>query len=156
MTKLIPLNYGQYINATPEQKARHQEKAQEVAAGTGVAGAASYQAKRYATKQTLNGMFTKVTEASKIAHQNTKVASGLWGKFKYDIGRFSTSIMNQVAKFENMKIIGPIIKSPIMKGTANCFGIGMAFFALVTGLDKAYRNGKFAVLDLKEKMGLVA
>ena len=46
-----------------------------------------------------------------------------------------------------MKFIGPIVKSPVMKGVAGIFGGAMAFFALVTGLDKAYRNGKLAFVN---------
>ena len=156
MVRVILLNQNSYSDSVSDKKARRKETAQEVAAGTGVAGAASYQAKRYSTKQVLNGMLTKVTEASRAAGAGTKEVTGLWGKFKFDVANFSKSIMNNLKAVESWKIIGPIVKSPLMKGTAHFFGVGMAFFALVTGIDKAFRNGKLMTNDIKSKLGLVA
>lgn len=141
------------IQFTPEQQAKRKDAEQKVATGVGAtgAGAAAYQAKRTTVNRTLQGWFTNLTNTTKAARQNAAEVTGLAGKFKQNFARFSSDIMSKAMKFKEMKFIGPIVKSPVMKGAAGIFGGAMAFFALVTGIDKAYRNGRLAVADIGGK-----
>ena len=140
---------------TPEQQAKRKNTEQKVATGVGAtgAGAAAYQAKRTTVNRTLQTWFSNLTTTTRNARQNAAEVTGLFGRFKQNFARFSGSIIKQVSKYENMKFIGPIVKSPIMKGVAGIFGGAMAFFALVTGLDKAYRNGKLAFVNTASRFG---
>ena len=151
MNNISMISFGS--GTANEQIDRRKERAQDVATGAGVTGAAAYQAKRTTVNNTLKNMFTHVTEVTKTTRQNAAEVTGLFGKFKFNMKRFSGSIINQAMKFKDMKYIGPLVKSPITKGIATGFGAAMAFFALVTGVDKAYRNGKLAVADEENIMG---
>ena len=141
------------IHFKPEQQTKRKDAEQKVATGVGAtgAGAAAYQAKRTTVNRTLQGWFTNLTNTTKAARQNAAEVTGIFGKFKHNFARFSGDIMSKAMKYKEMKFIGPIVKSPIMKGTAGVFGGAMAFFALVTGIDKAYRNGRLAVADIGGK-----
>ena len=55
------------------------------------------------------------------------------------------------SKFKDMKYIGPLLKNPAIKLFASGCGAAMAFFALITGISKAIRNGRIAVGDLKDR-----
>jgi hypothetical protein len=148
-------SFGARIQFTPEQQAKRKDTEQKVATGVGTtaAGAAAYQAKRTTVNRTLQTWFTNLTNTTRTARQNAAEVTGLFGKFKNNFAKFSGDIMSHAMKFKEMKVIGPIVKSPIMKGTAGIFGGAMAFFALVTGIDKAYRNGKLAVCDVRNRFG---
>lgn len=135
---------------------RDEVRRQQVAAGTGVTGAAAYQAKRSSVNNYLKSWFSKLTATTRTTRQNAQEVTGLFGKFKQNVRIFSTSIIDKAMKFQDMKFIGPIIKSPVTKGVASFLGVGMAFFALVTGIDKAYRNGKIAVDDMRNKFNMAA
>ena len=54
-------------------------------------------------------------------------------------------------KFKESKFIGPIVKSPITAKFSALAGGALAFFVLVTGINKAARSGSLAVEDLKNK-----
>ena len=141
---------------TQPQNNRRKDTAQGVAVGVGATGAVSYQAKQAATKSGLRNMFTNVNKGTKAIKENVGEVSSLCEKFSKDMQKFSKSIMARLAKMKNLKVIGPIVKSPIAGGIANTFGAAMAFFALVTGVRKAVDNGRLAVGDLKEKINLAA
>lgn len=146
---------GQTI--TQQQSQRSQDNTNnKVAAGTGLAGATAYQAKRSSVNSFLRDWFSRLTTTTKTTRQNAPEVIGLFGKFKKNVGMFTASIINKAMKFKDMKFIGPIINSPVTKGVASFLGVGMAFFALVTGIDKAYRNGKIAVSDIKDKLNMAA
>jgi len=145
-----------YNPVTDQQRAKRKVTKEHVAEGVGVTGAVTYQAKQFATKRSINTMMENVTNAARITSQNSREASTLLGKFKLDIGRFTKDITARVMKLENMKFIGPIIKSPIVKGACGVFGFTMAFFALVTGVNKAVDNGRIAVGDIQSRFNRAA
>ncbi len=147
-------NFNNNQVLTPEQREKRKEAGQKVAAGTGVTGAAAYQAKRTSVNNTLKSWFSNLTTTTRTARQNATEVTGLYSKFKQNVKFFSSSLVNKAMKLQDIKFIGPIVKSPFAKGICSTLGVGMAFFALVTGIDKAYRNGKFAVNDLKGKFNL--
>lgn len=149
-----PIFTANIINADTSNK---KETGQHVAEGVGVTGVVSHQARRYATKKTvLNNMMENVSNAARLTSQNAREATTLWGKFQINITRFTKDITARVMKFQDMKFIGPIIKSPVMKGACSIFGFTMAAFALVTGINKAMENGKLALNDINQKLNKAA
>jgi hypothetical protein len=146
---------NRYTDLTPEQRAKRKDTEQKVATSVGAtgAGAAAYQAKRTTVNRTLQTWFANLTNTTRNARQNAAEVTGLFGKFKQNVTKFSGSIINKAMKFQDMKFIGPIVKSPVMRGVAGIFGGAMAFFALITGIDKAYRNGRLAVTDVRTRFG---
>jgi len=125
------------------------DRAENVAIGAGVGGAA-------VSNKGLRQGIQKAINFGTTAKNSTKEVTGLWGKFLKDAKVFSASIMNRIGKFKNMKYIGPIIKNPAVRLVASGCGAAMAFFALVTGLSKAVRNGRIAVGDLKDRFDILS
>ena len=64
--------------------------------------------------------------------------------------------MKKLKAFENTKIIGPIIKSPITKKVTGVFGGITAVFVLISGLSEAAQDGKFAIGELANKFDTAA
>lgn len=140
-------------NTANQDVNKKREAGQHVAEGVGVTGAVSHQARRYATKKTvLNNMMENVTTAANATTRNAREANTLWNSFKSNIGRFTKDITARVMKFQDMKFIGPIIKSRFVKGACGVFGFTMAAFALATGVSKAVDNGKLAFADVKQRL----
>ena len=131
-----------------ESRTTRREKAENVAVGAGVGGAA-------VSNKGLRQGIQKAINFSTTAKNNTKEVTGLWGKFLKDAKIFSASIMNRIGKFKNMKYIGAIIKNPAVRLVASGCGAAMAFFALITGVSKAIRNGRIAVGDLKDRFNVL-
>lgn len=150
----INSSYSQGL--TDQQRAKRKVAKENVAEGVGVTGAVTYQARQFATKRSINTMMENVTNAARLTAQNTKEATTLLGKFKLDIGRFTKDVTARVMKLQNMKFIGPIVKSPVVKGACGAFGFTMAFFALVTGVNKAVDNGRMAIGDFQNRFNRAA
>ena len=55
-------------------------------------------------------------------------------------------------KLQKNKVLGPIVKSPVLKKVAGGFGTVMAFFVLLTEGTKAAENGTLAVDDFKNRI----
>ena len=83
---------------------------------------------------------------------NTKVATGLWAKFKHNITMYTQDIMKRLESLKSNKFISRIIDSPITKKAAGVFGAGLAFFVLVTGVNKAFKTGAVAYNDFKYQL----
>lgn len=159
METIVRPQYFHHNNLTPEQRAQRRHETQEVAAGVGAAGVTAHVgATRYAGRQgsmgMLRNMYEKMIKTSKVTAQNNEIATGIWAKLVRDTKRFSSHAMKQLKNFENMKFIGPIIKSPITKKLTGAFGAVTAVFVLISGLSDASKNGRIAVADLKEKLDL--
>lgn len=143
-----------HSNLTPEQKMQRRHETQEVAVGVGAAGVTAHVG---ASKGTvLRNMYDKVIRTSKITAQNNEIATGIWAKLVKDTRRFSKFAMTKLKSFENTKIIGPIIKSPLTKKLTGAFGAVTAVFVLISSLGEASKNGRIAVADLKEKLDIAA
>lgn len=135
---------------------RRKETAQEVAIGTGVTGAAYHNAQRMPVNKVLKNMYSRVTAITKTTRNNAQEVTGLFGKFKSNIVKFTSSLRGYADKFKNVKYIGAVVKSPITQGIIYGSGVAMAFFALVTGLYKAYKNGRISVEDIKSRFDKAA
>ena len=62
-----------------------------------------------------------------------------------------TEIVPLAPRLKNSKFIGPIINSPVTKKLAGVAGGALAFFVLVTGVNKAVKTGAIAVDDFKHQ-----
>ncbi len=142
---------------TPEQRKENQEK---VAAGAGgAAGATGATAKaigRRAAKieekeKTLQHMMSNVNRTSRTMLNNSEKVEGLFATFKSNIKRYTDDIITRLSKLQESKFIGPIVKSPVTKKVAGVFGGALAFFVLVTGVNKACRTGAIAIDDFKRQ-----
>lgn len=143
---------------TPEQ--RQQQTKEQVATGVGGAAGLSATATRYAGKKGLKAqageeilgrMTAQVSNGIKTVNQTQEVATGFITTFKNNLKMYTKSIMDQLAKFKDSKFIGPIVKSPITRKFSALAGGLLAFFVLVTGVNKAFKNGEIAVDDLKSQ-----
>lgn len=140
-------------NLTADKMRQRKEATQDVAVGVGATGVTAT-ATRYAGKQgVLQKMFTNVQDVTKVTSKNSKEITGLWSKFIHNTKLFTNDIMT---KFKGIKFLAPIIESPLMKGASKVFGATMAFFVLITGIQKAVDNGRIAVGDLKDKLNVAA
>ena len=142
---------------TPEQR---QQRKEQVATGVGGAAGLSATATRYAGKKGLKAqageeilgrMTAQVSNGIKTVNQTQEVATGFITTFKNNLKMYTKSIMDQLAKFKDSKFIGPIVKSPITRKFSALAGGLLAFFVLVTGVNKAFKNGEIAVDDLKSQ-----
>lgn len=150
------------INFTSAQAqvAREQRKQTQEQVATGIGGAAGVTAaatkyagrkglKAQAGEQFFGELSGQVASGIKGVNKSQEVAKGLWASFKQNIKMYSASVMEHLNKFKDTKIIGAIVKSPIAKKASFLFGGALAFFVLVTGVNKAFENGKIAVEDFK-------
>lgn len=142
---------------TNEQRKQKQE---QVATGVGGTAAATTAATKYAGRkglkaqageQFLGEMSTQVANGIKTANRVQETATGFIATFKQNFKMYTASIMENINKFKNSKLIGPIIKSPMTKRVSALAGGALAFFVLVTGVNKAFKTGEIAVEDFKSK-----
>lgn len=130
------------------------EKKQDIATGVGVSGAGLTRmaSKRgLAKEKTLQEMLEQVSTTTREANKNTRVVKGLWGNFKHNIRMYTDDIIKRLNKFEGTKFVGKIVKSPAAKKLAGLFGGALAFFVLVTGVNKAINTGAIAVDDFRHQ-----
>lgn len=138
MTTIIPVN-----NLSYEQAQKRKQTTENVATGVGVTGYAT----RYAGKKGILGsMLGKTNATMHVANAEIRQATTLIGRFTQNTKFYTKKIINFLANYENSKILGPIVKNPIIKKCAGGFGTVMAFFVLITGVRKAVENGS-SVLD---------
>lgn len=154
MTRISAIS-PQTPTMTAQQRQENQEK---VAAGVGgtaglykMASKKGLQAQSHA--QTGEKVYQKatelLTETNKAVINSSEKVTGLWNKFKADVKFFTEDITTKFYKFKNSKFIGSIVKSPIIKKVAGFLGGALAFFVLVTGINKACKTGELAFDDLK-------
>lgn len=138
----------------------NKDRQEKVAAGVGGAAGLTTSATKYASKRGLKAeagekalqtMMETVQKTTRTVTKNTENAKGLWTTFKHNIGVYSKDIMTRLSKLKNNKIIGPVVKSPITKKLSFVFGGALAFFVLVTGVNKAIKTGAVAVDDFKHQ-----
>ena len=136
------------------------ERKEQVAAGVGGAAGLSTTATKYASRQGLKAeaeehvlqqMMQTVTNTTNAVNKNTEAAQGLWATFRSNIKMYTKDIMTRLEHLKNSKFIGPIINSPVTKKLAGVAGGALAFFVLVTGVNKAVKTGAIAVDDFKHQ-----
>ena len=132
---------------TAQQRKENQEK---VAAGVGGAAGLSTSATKMASKKALQAESALakssqiLTETNAAVIKSSEATISLWTTFKSNIKMYKKDILNRLDKFKDAKFIGPILKSPIIKKAAGLFGGALAFFVLITGVNKAVKTGAIA------------
>lgn len=156
MTRISSMNPQTPI--IPAQQ--RQENQEKVAAGVGGAAGLTTSATKMASKRGLQAQTGErayqqatrmLTETNKAVINSSEKATSLWNTFKTNIKIYSNDIIKKLQKFKDSKFIGPIVKSPIIKKVAGFFGGALAFFVLVTGINKAFKTGELAFDDLKHQ-----
>ena len=140
---------------TKEQKDKTQKTATALGGTAGLATTASKYASRRGLaggESTLQQMMRATTEAAKITGEGAKQASGFIGRFKVNAKIFAQDALKYAEKLQKNKVLGPIVKSPVLKKVAGGFGTVMAFFVLLTEGTKAAENGTLAVDDFKNRI----
>ena len=148
MTTTIQFNQRtqQYPSSTGNKT-----KTDQVAAGVGGAAGVTTSATKMAGLS-LQKMMANVTSTAERVSENAEKATTLWGKFKKNTTIFTKDILARFKALENTKFIGAIVKSPIVKKSAALFGGALAFFVLVTGVNKAVKTSVQAAGDIKNKV----
>lgn len=133
------------------------EKAQDVATavgGTGFAAKASRMASKRGLQQgesTLQSMMQTTQNVMQGTSRTIKESKGLAASFKRHYKMFKGDAIKFFSKWKDSKILGPIIKSPVIKGIASGFGGILAVFVLISGVNRAIENGELAFSDLKHQ-----
>lgn len=159
MTRIIAFTGTEPRHLTPQERTEKRENVATVGGATaaGVSTSATKMASRRKLKANIletefRQVATNVANATKTVNQNTKVATGLWANFKNNIRMYTQDILKHLDKLKSNKFVTKIVENPITKKVAGAFGAGLAFFVLVTGVNKAFKNGTMAVGDLKSKI----
>lgn len=155
MTPLAISFTGENVR-TPEQRQKRQEQvASGVGGAAGVGAATKFAGKRAlkheAKSEMLADMYAQVSRTMNSVNEGSQVSTGLWHAFKANMTKYTKSVETLLLKFKESKFIGPIVKSPITAKFSAFAGGALAFFVLVTGINKAARSGSLAVEDLKNK-----
>jgi hypothetical protein len=154
---------SEYVAAKPANKTTAEERKhnqEKVAAGVGGAAGLSKTATKMAGKRGLKAeaaehglqnMMESVERTTRAAKKNTEAAKGLWSTFKANIKFYTNDIIKRLESLKNSKYIGPILNNPVTKKLAAAAGGALAFFVLVTGINKAVKTGSIAVDDFKQQ-----
>ncbi len=143
------------IPHTSQERKRTQE---QVATGVGGAAGVSATATKVASKRGLSAqaaesqlqkMMAQTQQTMHSANKNAKVVKGLWSTFRANIDFYTKDILKRFESVKNSKFIGPILNNPVSKKLAGAAGGLLAFFVLVTGVNKAVKTGAIAVDDFK-------
>ena len=156
MTSPLAISFTGEPVRTPEQRQKRQEQvASGVGGAAGVTTATRFAGKRAlkheAKADMLAEMYAQVGRTMNNVNEGTQVTSGMWHAFKANMTKYTRSVETLMLKMKDAKFIGPIIKSPITAKYSALAGGALAFFVLVTGINKAARSGALAVDDLKNK-----
>lgn len=154
-------SFGSEYNVTQaNKKLSSDDRKQQVATGVGGAAGLSTTATKMAGKrglkaeaaeQTLQHMMENVQRTTNIAKRNTKTAKGLWQTFKANIKFYTNDIIKRLESVKNSKLLGPLLNNPVTKKLASAAGGALAFFVLVTGVNKAVKTGSIAFNDFKSQ-----
>lgn len=145
----------EYQRLTPEQQKRR-ETSQNVATGVGAAGVTTHYVSKPSVYVRFKDLLRTTTKTAKTFERNSAEVTGLWNKFFRDMKLFSADAMARISKYKEWKFIGPIVKSPVAKGATSVFGATMAFFVLVSGVQKAVDNGRLALNDMHRRIDRTA
>ncbi len=146
-----------HSNLTPEERKKRQEN---VATGVGGAAGLTASATKMASKRglqaqavepTLQHMMQTVQNTTNAVNKNQRAARGLWAQYKANIQIYTQDLLKRLKSLKNSKVLGPIINSPITEKAAKFGGGALAFFVLVTGVNKAVKTGALAFDDLKNQ-----
>lgn len=158
MTTPLAVSFGnEQVRYSEQNQKRQEQVASGVGGAAGVGAAAKFAGKRAlkneAKSEALAEMYAQVGRTMNTVNEGSKATSGLWHAFRANMKKYTQSVETLMMRFKDAKYIGPIIKSPITAKFSALAGGALAFFVLVTGINKAARSGSLAIDDLKNKYG---
>ncbi len=145
---------------SPAEREHRKQQQEQVAAGVGGAAGLSTTATRVAGKKgmkvgtlenELNHVMEKVHHTTQAVNKNSKAATGLWAEFKANIQMFTRDISERLGKLKLPKFVKSVMESPLGKKLIGFTGGALAFFVLITGVNKAVKTGAIAVDDFKQQ-----
>lgn len=161
MTKIVPINSTNYSlpksNLSPEERKQQKE---QVAAGVGGAAGLSSAATKVASKKGLKPqaaeaglmqMLEGVKNTTNAVNKNTKAARGLFATFKENLAYYPKDITRRLKAITKSKFVTSIIENVVTQKMIGAAGGILAFFVLVTGVNKAVKTGAIAVDDFKNQ-----
>ena len=142
------------IDATPYSRSNatseRQKRQQDIALGVGGAGSTVAVARKVeSAESSLQKMVSFLSNNAKTVNKNTKTVNSLFQKFKLNKELFTNNLMTKLAKVKNTKIATFAMKNPVVRKFAGATGGALAFFVLVSGVNKAVKTGEIAVQDYK-------
>lgn len=137
MTTIAPVTF----NGNPDSRS----KAENAAAGVGVAGATTAYASRKAASKgvwaTVGNTASKASQLTKetadslvLASKNVGWFKRLAAAFRLKKAAYIQDFTNLAAKVKNIKFVGAVLNNPIAKKAGSAFGGVMAFFVLVPSI----------------------
>lgn len=105
----------------------------EAAVGTSAAAAAGRKAgfSMFKTSSKVGNLSGEVVDSIRIANKPVKETKVLFGSFGKVMRKYSEAFSDWVQK---APVLGKLVKTSVFRGTAKCFGFGLAVLTLVTGL----------------------
>lgn len=135
---------------------QNHERQEQVAAGVGGAAGLS-QTTKWASKRAMkaenayNTAARTIQQTARTVNDSTKTATDLWSKFKTDCKTISAQITKYFEKFKKIPIVGKILNNRATRTAGSALGGALAFFVLVTGVNKAVKTGAIAIDDFKQQ-----
>lgn len=90
------------------------------------------------------GMNT-VTNTAKAAGKVAKQSKGIWVKVCKNARWAKNAVLNWGKNVSNMKLIKPLVKSPVFRGVAGALGYGFGAITLIAGLSDITKVASDAV-----------
>ena len=144
---------------TPSSTGNNSKKSEQVAIGVGGAAGVTTTAHNMAAKRGLYAKFqrtmSQMTSAAEQITENTGKATSLWNKFKINTKAITKDVLRFYDKLAGSKFVGGIFKSAIVKKSAAVFGGALAFFTLISGVNKAAKTTVDAAGDFKHKLDVI-
>lgn len=144
------------INSINNQPASHdnRRKTQEaVAVGAGATAGAARTTNVVTNlkkgEPVFKGAIEWLKKITTSLNKTNETSGRLISKFKQDMAEFSTDIMKHLEKFNGSKFLTRFVKSSAAKGISTIGGGILAFFVLITGINKAVNTGEIAIGNLK-------
>lgn len=150
----ISFNTANIAFTGKERTQKQKDAEKKVVTGGGAVAATASAARMKATKSGFDmfssaskvskGMST-VTSTAKTASKISKQSRSLWAKVGENARWAKNAILNWGKNVSNMKLIKPLVKSPVFRGVAGALGYGFGVITLIAGLSDITKVASDAV-----------
>ena len=146
----MPLEPINRVNSNQYDSSRQKKEAAAVGVGgaAGIAGSSKIVSNVKKGEPVFNGAVKTLKNFVSSFNKNSGTSHKLLSNFKSNVVKFSADIMRRLEKYNGSKL-GKLIKLPVAKGLSTVIGGVLAFFVLVTGVNKAIDTGELAVGNMK-------
>lgn len=155
----ISFNTANIAFTGKERSQKQKDAEKKVVTGGGAIAATTSAAKLKSTKSGFDmfasagkvskGMST-VTNTAKTAQKVAKQSTSLWSKVCKNARWAKDAVLNWGTKFKNMRLIKPLVKSPVFKGIAGALGYGFGAITLIAGLADITKVTSDAIENLEK------